>query len=141
MEQQVILDGSESRYTAENLEEAMQAAMDEYAGGIRTNYAYSESSLQIARKHMERLIKLSDDLRAEDAYGLVRIFELRERLLVCLALISHLEARRETRWHAFAEHLDYPERKEEFRVFINSRLEQGKIKIILRPLEAKEGAA
>ena len=131
---------TESPYTAESLEEAMQQAMDEYAGGIKTHYGYSESSLQIAAKHIERLQSLSDSLRAADAYGLLKIFELRERLLVCQALLAHLAARKETRWPGFAEHLDYPKMRDEFKVFINSRLEEGKIKIIRRPLNvaAKE---
>ncbi|MBR1694589.1 MAG: adenylylsulfate reductase, partial [Selenomonas sp.] len=79
---------------------------------------------------------LSNSLRAADAYGLLKIFELRERLLICQALLAHLAARKETRWPGFAEHLDYPEMRDEFKVFINSRLEQGEIKIIRRPLAA-----
>lgn len=134
--QQFLGQVSDSPYTVESLEEAMQQAMDEYAGGIKTHYAYSESSLQIARKHIERLTQLSEHLKAQDFYGLLKIFELRERLLVCQALIEHLAARKETRWHAFAEHLDYPERREDYKVFINSRLEQGQIKIIRRSLAA-----
>lgn len=129
---------SANNYTVESLEEAMQQAMDEYAGGIRTHYGYSASSLKIARKHIERLTGLSENLRASDAYGLLKIFELRERLLVCRALIAHLAARQETRWHAFGEHLDFPERREEFKVFINSRLEDGDISIIRRPLQEGE---
>ena len=121
----------DSAYTAESLEEAMQQAMDEYAGGIKTHYGYSESSLKIATKHIERLQSLSNSLRAADAYGLLKIFELRER-----PLLAHLAARKETRWPGFAEHLDYPEMRDEFKVFINSRLEQGEIKIIRRPLAA-----
>ena len=131
---------ADSPYTVESLEEAMQQDMDEYAGGIKTHYGYSESSLQIATKHIERLQSLSDSLRAADAYDLLKIFELRERLLVCQALLAHLAARKETRWPGFAEHLDYPEMRDEFKVFINSRLENGQIKIIRRPLNvaAKE---
>ena len=67
----------------------------------------------------------------------MKIFELRERLLVCRALLAHLAARKENRWPGFAEHLDYPEMRDEFKVFINSRLENGQIKIIRRPLAAK----
>jgi adenylylsulfate reductase subunit A len=131
---------ADSPYTTESLEEAMQQAMDEYAGGIKSHYGYSESSLKIAVKHIERLQSLSDSLRAEDAYGLLKIFELRERLLVCQTLLAHLAARKETRWPGFAEHLDYPKMRDEFKVFINSRLEEGQIKIIRRPLNvaAKE---
>lgn len=136
---ETFMEGSSAgNYTVESLEEAMQQAMDEYAGGIKSHYGYSESSLRIARKHIERLTKLSDKLRAADFYGLLKIFELRERLLVCKALIAHLAARQETRWHAFGEHLDYPERREEYQLFINSRLEQGEVKIIRRPLVESE---
>lgn len=38
------------------------------------------------------------------------ICELKERLTVCKSVIAHLRARKETRWHSFAENLDYPEK-------------------------------
>ena len=61
-----------------------------------------------------------------------------ERLTVCKSVIAHLAARHETRWHSFAENTDYPEKdNERFRKYVNSRLENGQIKIILRELTAE----
>lgn len=60
--------------------------------------------------------------------------EIKERLLVCRAVIAHLLARKETRWHSFNENLDYPAKDDHFLMYVNSRLEQGKIKIIMRDL-------
>ena len=64
----------------------------------------------------------------------MKIFELRERLVVCKALVAHLQARKETRWHSFAEYLDHPEKDAAYEKYINSRMESGTIKIIFRPL-------
>lgn len=63
------------------------------------------------------------------------IYELKERLTVCRSVIAHLKARKETRWHSFAENLDYPNKDDKnFNKYVNSRLENGKIKIINRDL-------
>ena len=63
------------------------------------------------------------------------IYELRERLVVCRSVIAHLKARKETRWHSFAEILDYPEKDDKnWRKYVNSILENVNIKIILRDL-------
>ena len=121
-------------FTVDALEEAMQQTMDEYAGGIATGYRYTERQLDLAAKHIDRITHLADDLCADDAYGLVKIFELQERLLVCKVLIEHLKARKETRWHSFAENLDHPEKDEAFNKYVNSRLSDGKVEIILRDL-------
>ena len=64
----------------------------------------------------------------------MKIFELKNRLLICKVLLEHLQARKETRWHSFAENLDYPAKDSAFEKYINSRLENGIIKIISRPL-------
>ena len=127
------------RFTYEQLEEAMQTVMDEYAGGIKTNYRFNEKQLELADEKIVKLMKLSDELHAEDLHELMFIYELRERLVVCRSLIAHLKARKETRWHSFAENLDHPQRDDEnFSCYINSKLENGEIKIIKRPL-VKEG--
>lgn len=121
-------------FTTEMLEEAMQQVMDEYAGGITTSYRYTGQQLRLARAHIARLSRLSEGLRAGEAYDLLKVFELQERLLVCRVLIEHLLARRETRWHSFAENLDYPGRSRAFDKYVNSRLEHGRVRIIYRNL-------
>lgn len=124
-----------SLYTTEQLEEAMQTVMDSYAGGIKTNYRFNEKQLDIADCKIRQLETLTDDLYAEDFQELMYICELKERLTVCKSVIAHLRARKETRWHSFAENLDYPEKDDRnFNKYVNSRLENGEIKIIIRDL-------
>ena len=136
-----FLSKSDSRFTTEQIEEAMQIVMDSYAGGIKTNYCFNEKQLDIADKKIVDLQKLSDNLHADDFHELMFIYELRERLTVCRSVIAHLKARHETRWHSFAENLDYPNKdNENFLKYVNSRLENGEIKIIIRDL-VKRGAA
>ncbi len=128
-------------FTAEQLEEEMQKVMDEYAGGISANYRYDKARLDAADEKIRRIFELSELLRASDFYELMQIYELRERLTVALSVIAHLGARHETRWHCFAENVDYPGRDDKnFNKFVNSRLVNGKIEIILRDIP-KGGAS
>lgn len=124
-----------SPYTTEQLEEAMQTIMDSYAGGIKTNYRFNEKQLDIADYKIKQLMSLVSTLYAENFQELMYIYELKERLTVCRSVIAHLRARKETRWHSFAENLDYPNKDEKnFNKYVNSRLENGEIKIIIRDL-------
>lgn len=135
---ETYLSQKNSLYTTEQLEEAMQIAMDEYAGGIKTGYGYSEKHLNIAKEKIDEIESLTDKLSAADLQEVMYIYELKERLTVCKSVIAHLKARHETRWHSFAENLDYPEKDNaNFRKYVNSRLENGEIKIILRDLTAE----
>lgn len=124
--------------TVEHLEEAMQAVMDAYAGGIKTGYRYSENQLAIALREIENIESRVSGLHADDLQEVMYIYELKERLTVCKSVIAHLAARHETRWHSFAENTDYPEKDDAgFRKYVNSRLENGQIRIILRELTAE----
>jgi len=124
----------ESAFSTEEIEEAMQKIMDEYAGGISANYRYNESRLLLAEKKIAELESLLPGLRAKDMDDLLRIYEVRERLIVAKSLIAHLKARKETRWHSFGENSDYPNKSDDGLCYVNSVLEEGKIKIIRRPL-------
>lgn len=126
---------NKAQFTTEQLEEAMQTVMDSYAGGIKTNYRFNEEQLEIADYKIRQLTQLSESLHAEDFQELMYIYELRERLIICRSVIAHLKARHETRWHSFAENLNYPEKDDvNWRKYVNSRAENGEIKIILRDL-------
>ena len=132
------LNASRSLMNAEQLEEAMQKIMDQYAGGIGTDYRYSGMSLAKADEKIAALLPVVDTLAATDTYELMQIYELRERLIVCQAVIAHLAARKETRWHSFGENTDYPQQSEEWMKYVNSRMENGEIKILYRDLITKE---
>lgn len=129
---------SASLFTTESLEEAMQKIMDEYAGGIASGYRYNEARLSVADREIAALQALVPALHADDADDLLRIYELRERLIVCRAVIAHLAARKETRWHSFGENADYPEKSADGECYINSVWRDGAVQIIRRPLYTGE---
>lgn len=133
-----FLTGTNDMFTVEALEEAMQKVMDNYAGGISTHYQFNEKQLALAKDKIKQLIELSEDVAAEDMHELMFVYELRERLTVCLAVIAHLEARKETRWHSFAENLDYPKKDRKWLKYVNSRMEDGEIIIRFRDLVGRE---
>lgn len=128
------LNNKESLYKVDELEEGMQTIMDKYAGGIGSNYQFNENQLNLADDKIDGIIELSKNLKAENIDELVEIYELKERLIVCKAVIAHLRARKETRWHSFAENLDYPNKSNDYLKYVNSKLNNGKIEIIFRDL-------
>lgn len=115
-------------------EEAMQKVMDEYAGGIRTDYRYNESRLKRADEEIRKLQNLTENLPAEDMFDLLHVYEVRERLTVCRTLIAHMRARKETRWHTFGENADYPQQSDKGLRYVNSRMKNGEIEILYRDL-------
>ncbi len=122
-------------YTVGQLEEAMQKIMDEYAGGISGSYGYNEVKLAVGKNRIREILKLAYKLHGEDFYDLMKIYELIDRLVVAEAVIAHLEARKETRWHSFQENLDYPGLNDkDYFLYINSVFKDGEIRIIKRPL-------
>ena len=129
-----ILNEKQPIFTVEQLEEAMQKVMDTYAGGIGSHYQFNEKQLSLAEEKINQIEQLAEGLSAEDMHELMFVYELKERLTVCKVLIAHLRARKETRWHSFAENLDYPEKSDEWLKYVNSRMEDGKIQIIYRDL-------
>lgn len=134
-----FLGGKAALYTAEDIEEAMQKTMDDYAGGIASGYTFNEKKLQVAKVRIEELLELSKQLTAQDLHQLLHIYEVLDRLYVCKVLIQHLGTRKETRWHSFQENADYPEKDDKnWQVFVNSRLEEGEVKMILRDLVKRD---
>lgn len=121
-------------YSTEELEEAMQKVMDVYAGGISSNYQFNEKQLSIAADKIDRLTALSSYVAAENMHELLFAYELKDRLTVCKVLIAHLMSRKETRWHAFNENLDYPNTDDRYLGYVNSRMIGGKLQILFRDL-------
>lgn len=138
LEAEDFLNFDKPLFSIEDLEEAMQKIMDTYAGGISRNYAYNEKQLNIADEKIDEVINLTNKLRAEDMHELMFVYELKERLTVCKSVIAHLRERKETRWHSFAENLDYREKSDEYLKYINSKVIDGKLTVLFRDL-VKEG--
>jgi adenylylsulfate reductase subunit A len=129
-----ILNFENPIFSTEELEEAMQKVMDAYAGGIGSNYQFNEKQLTLADEKIEQIIELSNTLHAEDMHEVMFVYELKERLTLCKSVIAHLRARKETRWHSFAENLDYPEKSDEWLKYVNSKMVDGKLTILYRDL-------
>lgn len=121
-------------FSTEELEEAMQKVMDTYAGGIGSHYQFNEKQLKLAKEKIEQIETLSEKANAKDYHELMFVYELKERLTVCQVLIEHLKARKETRWHSFAENLDYPEKSDEWLKYVNTRNVDGRIEVKYRNL-------
>lgn len=121
-------------FSTEELEEAMQKVMDTYAGGIGSHYRFNEKQLKLAKEKIEQIETLSEKANAKDYHELMFVYELKERLTVCQVLIEHLKARKETRWHSFAENLDYPEKSDEWLKYVNTRKVDGRIEVKYRNL-------
>lgn len=133
-EYEKIYNTKNSLFSVEELEEAMQKVMDEYAGGISTHYQYNEKQLNLADEKIDWLLKLTNQISAPDMHELLFAYELKERLWICKVLIAHLRSRKETRWHSFNENLDYPKTDENYFKYVNSKMEDGKIKICFRDI-------
>ncbi|MBS7060469.1 MAG: adenylyl-sulfate reductase subunit alpha [Eubacterium sp.] len=133
-EYNAYLERQDEVFSTEQLEEAMQKVMDTYAGGIGSHYQFNEKQLELAKQKIAQIITLSGNVSAADYHGLMFVYELKERLTVCQVLIEHLKARKETRWHCFAENLDYPDKSDEWLKYVNTRKNGDNIEVIFRNL-------
>lgn len=133
-EYNAYLQRQEEVFSIEQLEEAMQKVMDTYAGGIGSHYQFNEKQLELAKQKIGQLVTLSLKVSATDYHELMFVYELKERLTICQVLIEHLRARKETRWHSFAENLDYPDKSEEWLKYVNTRKQGDNIEVIFRKL-------
>ena len=85
----------------------LQRIMDEYVGGIATNYMTNENML---KRGLELLAWLEEDLEkvgAEDYHQLMRAWELKHRALTSQCVTEHTLFREETRWPGYYYRGDY----------------------------------
>ena len=123
-----------SLISIEQAEETMQKIMDTYAGGIGSSYQFNETGLALAKEHLESLIPVVEALHAENMDDLLQIYEIKERMTVCFSVIAHLLARKETRWHSFAENMSHPDEDDAYKEYVNSYKKDGTIHIVERRL-------
>lgn len=124
-------------YKINDIEEEMQEVMDKYAGGISSFYEYTNGSLKIAEEKIDKLLKSSNLLKAENNYELMLICELIDRLYVAKVLITHMKARKETRWRSYGENKDYPRVDNNYLKYVNSIYKDKKVEIIYRDIVKK----
>lgn len=118
-------------------EQRLQDIMDVYAGGISQAYKYTEESLDIAKIKLQALAKDVEQLQASTLHELSYLYELRDRIVVAQALVAHLGGRKETRWHSFGEHGDYPNCSDDGLVYVNSVYKDGEFQVFQRSLVEK----
>ena len=133
----VIASKSSALANIEAHEQRLQDIMDVYAGGISQAYKYTEESLGVAKSKLEVLAKEVEELQANTLHELSYLYELRDRIVVARALVAHLGGRKETRWHSFGEHGDYPNCSDEGLVYVNSVYQDGEFQVFQRPLVEK----
>ena len=133
----VLASKSSSLAHIEAHEQRLQDIMDVYAGGISQAYKYTEESLGVAKSKLESLAKDVEQLQATTLHELSYLYELRDRIVVARALVAHLGGRKETRWHSFGEHGDYPNCSDEGLVYVNSVYQDGEFQVFQRPLVEK----
>ena len=133
----VLASESSALARIEAQEQRLQDIMDVYAGGISQAYKYTEESLGIAESKLEVLAKDVECLQATTLHELSYLYELRDRIIVAQALVAHLGGRKETRWHSFGEHGDYPNCSDDGLVYVNSVYKDGEFQVFQRPLVEK----
>ena len=127
--------GSKGHLTYCEVEERLQKIMEEYAGGSTQNYEVSRDKLMLARSYLKALDEKTVQMKAETGHELMRVQDTIDRVLLSRVLVEHMLARQETRWPCYQTRLDFPMRNDlEFKIFINSVMNNGKIEIIKREL-------
>ncbi|WP_027339426.1 adenylyl-sulfate reductase subunit alpha [Halonatronum saccharophilum] len=125
----------EKGFTPRELEERLQKLMDEYAGGISSNYRVNETKLLEARRLLNSLKEDLVKARANSLHQLMNFHEVVDRVDVARVLVEHLLWRKETRWRVYQERTDYPKRDDQnWFKFVNSVYDskEDQIKIIER---------
>jgi adenylylsulfate reductase subunit A len=99
----------------------LQKIMDEYAGGVSTQFTTSKPLLE---KGLELLAFLKEDaeqLAAEDLHELMRCWENIHRMWQAEAHVRTIMFREETRWPGYYFRADYPSMKDDWKVFANCK--------------------
>lgn len=133
----VLASESSALARIEEQEQRLQDIMDIYAGGISQAYKYTEESLGVAKSKLQTLAKDVERLQVNTLHELSYLYELLDRIVVARALVAHLGGRKETRWHSFGEHGDYPNCSDEGLVYVNSIYKDGEFQVFQRPLVEK----
>jgi adenylylsulfate reductase subunit A len=102
----------------------LQKIMDEYAGGVSTNFTTSEPLLMKGMELLAMLKEDSDMLAAEDHHELMRCWENIHRMWQAEAHVRTVLFRDETRWPGYYYRADRPEMKDDWKVFANCKYDR-----------------
>jgi len=99
----------------------LQKIMDEYAGGVSTQFTTSKPLLEKGLELLAFLKEDADNLAAEDLHELMRCWENIHRMWQAEAHVRTILFREETRWPGYYFRADHPDMKEDWKVFANCK--------------------
>jgi adenylylsulfate reductase subunit A len=99
----------------------LQKIMDEYAGGVSTQFTTSKPLLEKGMDLMDFLREDVSKLAAEDLHELMRCHENIHRMWQAEAHIRTILFREETRWPGYYFRSDCPSMKDDWKVFANCK--------------------
>ena len=99
----------------------LQKIMDEYAGGVSTQFTTSKPLLEKGLDLMTFLREDVSKLGAQDLHELMRCHENIHRMWQAEAHIRTIMFREETRWPGYYFRADFPSMKEDWKVFANCK--------------------
>jgi len=95
--------------------------MDEYGGGVSTQFRTSEHLLKKGIEHLQMLKEDASFLAAKDIHELMRCWENVHRLAQAEAHLRSMLFREETRWPGYYFRTDHPQMKENWKCFVNCK--------------------
>ena len=99
----------------------LQKLMDEYAGGVSTDFTTNKQLLEKGLELLKFLQEDSEKLAAPDLHELMRCWENIHRMWQAESHIRTILFREETRWPGYYLRADFPSLKEDWKVFANCR--------------------
>ena len=99
----------------------LQKIMDEYAGGVSTQFKTSKPLLEKGLELIDFLREDSQQLAAEDKHELMRCWENIHRMWQAEAHVRTILFREETRWPGYYFRSDTPKMKDDWNVFANCK--------------------
>ncbi len=99
----------------------LQKIMDEYAGGVSTQFTTSKPLLEKGLELIDFLREDSLQLAAEDKHELMRCWENVHRMWQAEAHVRTILFREETRWPGYYFRSDTPKMKDDWEVFANCK--------------------
>lgn len=116
----------------------LQKIMDEYAGGVGSQYNTSAILLNVGLKQLKMLQEDLSKVAARNLHELLRYWENVHRVLLARAHVHHKLYREETRWPGYYYRADHPRHDEEKwgKIFVNSvyDAEKDEFNMLERPL-------
>ncbi len=114
----------------------LQKIMDEYAAGVTANFSTNKPCLDRALELLGWLKTDSANLAAEDLHELMRCWENIQRMWQAEVHVRTILFREETRWPGYYRRADFPEMKDDWKVFANAiwHPAKGEWEMVKRPV-------